>query len=121
MDFNQNKPIYLQIADSICDKILQGEYLPDERILSVRELGISLGVNPNTIARVYDHLQGMEIIYNRRGIGYFVSPSAPERILERQKEEFLRNELPAVARKMKLLGVPLGVLEKMLEEKGDDR
>ena len=69
MDFNQNKPIYLQIADSICEKILSGEYLPQERILSVRELGISLGVNPNTIARVYEHLQGMEIIYNKRGIG----------------------------------------------------
>ena len=99
MDFNQNKPIYLQIADSICDKILQGEYLPDERILSVRELGISLGVNPNTIARVYDHLQGMEIIYNRRGIGDFVSPSAPERILEQQKEEFLRTQQSKLSKK----------------------
>ncbi len=114
MDFNQNKPIYLQIADSICEKILSGEYLPDERILSVRELGVSLGVNPNTIARVYEHLQGMEIIYNKRGIGYFVSLSAPERILERQRDEFLRDELPLVARKMKLLGVPLSVLEEML-------
>lgn len=116
MDFNQNKPIYLQIADSICEKILSGEYLPDERILSVRELGVSLGVNPNTIARVYEHLQGMEIIYNRRGIGYFVSPSAQERILEQQKEEFLRNELPIVARKMKLLGIPIQVLDKMMSE-----
>jgi DNA-binding transcriptional regulator YhcF (GntR family) len=116
MDFNQNKPIYLQIADSICEKILSGEYLPDERILSVRELGISLGVNPNTIARVYDHLQGMEVIYNKRGIGYFVAPSAPERILEKQRDEFLREELPAVARKMKLLGVPLEVLGEMMEE-----
>lgn len=116
MDFNQNKPIYLQIADSICEKILSGEYLPDERILSVRELGVTLGVNPNTIARVYEHLQGMEIIYNRRGIGYFVSPSAPKRILEQQKEEFLRNELPLVARKMKLLGIPIQVLDKMMSE-----
>ena len=116
MDFNQNKPIYLQIADSICEKILSGEYLPDERILSVRELGVSLGVNPNTIARVSEHLQGMEIIYNKRGIGYFVSPSAPERILGRQREEFLRDELPLVARKMKLLGVPLSVLEGLLQE-----
>lgn len=115
MDFNQNKPIYLQIADSICEKILQGTYLPDERILSVRELGISLGVNPNTIARVYDHLQGMEVIYNKRGIGYFVSPSAPARILEMQREAFLREELPAVARKMKLLGVPLEVMREMME------
>ena len=114
MDFNQNKPIYLQIADSICEKILKGEHLPDERILSVRELGISLGVNPNTIARVYEHLQGMEIIYNKRGIGYFVSPDAPERILQMQREVFLKNELPAVVKKMKLLGIPLEVLKNDL-------
>lgn len=114
MDFNQNKPIYLQIADSICEKILSGEYLPDERILSVRELGVSLGVNPNTIARVYEHLQGMEIIYNKRGIGYFVASDAPARILQMQRAEFLENELPLVARKMKLLGVPVSELEKML-------
>ena len=114
MDFNQNKPIYLQIADSICEKILSGEYLPDERILSVRELGISLGVNPNTIARVYEHLQGMEIIYNKRGIGYFVAPDAPEKVLQSHREEFLRNELPAVVKKMKLLGVSMEVLERML-------
>ncbi len=114
MDFNQNKPIYLQIADSICEKILSGEYLPDERILSVRELGISLGVNPNTIARVYEYLQGMEIIYNKRGIGYFVAPDAPEKVLQSHREEFLRNELPAVVKKMKLLGVSMEVLERML-------
>ena len=114
MDFSQNKPIYLQIADSICEKILKGEYLPDERILSVRELGISLGVNPNTIARVYEHLQGMEIIYNKRGIGYFVAPDAPERILQMQREEFLKNELPAVVKKMKLLGISLEVLKNDL-------
>ena len=113
MDFNQNKPIYLQIADSICEKILSGEYLPDERILSVRELGVSLGVNPNTIARVYEHLQGMEIIYNKRGIGYFVAPDAPERILQMQRDEFLKNELPAMVKKMKLLGIPLEVLKEM--------
>ena len=114
MDFNQNKPIYLQIADSICEKILSGEYLPDERILSVRELGISLGVNPNTIARVYEYLQGMEIIYNKRGIGYFVAPDAPEKVLQSHREEFLRNELPAGVKKMKLLGVSMEVLERML-------
>ena len=114
MDFNHNKPIYLQIADSICEKILKGEHFPDERILSVRDLGISLGVNPNTIARVYEHLQGMEIIYNKRGIGYFVAPDAPEKVLQIHREEFLRNELPVVVKKMKLLGIPLEELERML-------
>ena len=112
MDFNQHKPIYLQISDSICEKILQGSYLPDERILSVRELGVSLGVNPNTVARVYEHLQGMEIIYNKRGIGSFVSPDAPEKILQQQREAFIKNELPAIKKRMQLLGIPLSALNE---------
>ena len=48
MEFNQNKPIYLQIADGINEKILSGELKEGDRILSVRELGGELGVNPNT-------------------------------------------------------------------------
>jgi DNA-binding transcriptional regulator YhcF (GntR family) len=56
----------------------------------------------------------MEIIYNKRGIGYFVSSDAPERILQMQRNEFLKNELPAMVKKMKLLGVSLEELERML-------
>ena len=114
MEFNDNRSIYIQIYDSICEKILAGELKADERIMSVREYGAEIGVNPNTVMRSYEKLTSEGIIYNKRGIGYFVSPSAPERILERQREEFLRDELPLVARKMKLRGVPLSVLEEML-------
>lgn len=66
MEFNEHKPIYLQIADNLCDKILGGEWQPEERIPSVRELGTLLGVNPNTIMRTYDHLQSLEVIFNKR-------------------------------------------------------
>ena len=72
MEFNQNKPIYLQIADGISEKILSGELKEGDRILSVRELGGELGVNPNTAMRSYEKLTMDGIIYNQRGIGYFV-------------------------------------------------
>jgi len=48
MNFDEHKPIYLQISDSICEKILNDEYAEDERIPSIREMGAQLGVNPNT-------------------------------------------------------------------------
>ena len=55
----------------ICDEILQGQYTEEERILSVREYAATVEVNANTVVRTYDYLQGQEIIYNKRGIGYF--------------------------------------------------
>lgn len=73
MKFKESKSIYLQIADRICDEILQGQYTEEERILSVREYAATVEVNANTVVRTYDYLQGQEIIYNKRGIGYFVS------------------------------------------------
>ena len=62
MDFNAHKPIYLQICDQICDRILNGELKPEDRIRSVRELGAALGVNPNTIMRSYEQLQNDGIL-----------------------------------------------------------
>ena len=107
MEFSENKSIYLQICDAICEKILSGEHAPDSRILSVREYGAEIGVNPNTVMRSYERLTNDGIIYNRRGIGYFISPKARDIILENQRKEFLENDLPAIKRKMQLLGIRL--------------
>lgn len=105
MEFNEHKPIYLQIADALCDKVLSKEWQAEDRIPSVRELGTTLGVNPNTIMRTYEHLQSTDVIYNKRGVGYFVSPGARESIIKIQKEQFLTQELPKILKRMSLLGI----------------
>ena len=105
MEFNSNKSIYLQICDSICDRILSGDLPGDERIPSVREYGAEIGVNPNTVMRSYEKLTSEGIIYNRRGIGYFTSPDARVKVLEAQKEQFLNEELPMMIKKMRLLEI----------------
>lgn len=110
MEFNANKSIYLQIADAICEKILAGGLKGDERIPSVREYGAEIGVNPNTVMRSYEKLTGDEIIYNKRGIGYFIAPDAKDKVLKSQRKEFLENEWPAVRRKIRLLGLNLSDL-----------
>ena len=107
MEFNSNKSIYLQICDAICEKILSEELKPDERIPSVREYGADIGVNPNTVMRSYEKLTNEGIIYNRRGIGYFISPDAHSIVLKAQRREFLDNELPQVLRRTHLLGIDL--------------
>jgi DNA-binding transcriptional regulator YhcF (GntR family) len=105
MEFNEHKPIYLQISDTICDKILGEEWREEERIPSVRELGITLGVNPNTIMRTYDHLQSIEIIYNKRGVGYYITTGAKASIISLQREQFIKEELPKITKRMNLLGL----------------
>lgn len=105
MEFNSNKSIYLQICDAICERILSGELQPDGRIPSVREYGADIGVNPNTVMRSYEKLTMEGIIYNKRGIGYFISPDAKEIVLKEQRKDFLENELPRILKRMKLLGI----------------
>lgn len=107
MDFNQNKPIYLQIVDNISERILAGELLPEDRIQSVRDFGSDLGVNPNTVMRSYEKLTADGIIYNKRGIGYYVSANAREIVLQKMREEFLNTELPQFIKRAKMLEIDL--------------
>lgn len=100
----------------ICDKILTGEFAPDSRILSVRDYGAELEVNPNTVMRSYEKLTSDGIIYNKRGIGYFISPDAKEKVLAMERKEYLENELPAVLRKLDLLGI---TMEEVMEVKNN--
>lgn len=105
MDFHSDKPIFLQIAESISDRILSGQLKGEDRIPSVREYGAEIGVNPNTMMRSYEKLTADGIIYNKRGIGYFVAPDAREQILSVQRREFLEKDLPAIKQRLQLLGL----------------
>lgn len=105
MEFQNGKSIFLQIADTITDKVISGEFPAGEKIPSVRELASEMGVNPNTIMRTYSELQAMQIIENQRGIGYFVNPEAQQRILEGKREEFFKKVLPDFLKQASLLGI----------------
>jgi DNA-binding transcriptional regulator YhcF (GntR family) len=107
MEFDSNKPIYLQISDSLCERILSGELKPEDRILSVRELGAEIGVNPNTVARSYEKLTDAGIIYTKRGLGYFVAPGAKEIVLDAERKSFLENEWPKLLKRAELLDIDL--------------
>jgi GntR family transcriptional regulator len=89
MNFKESRAIYLQIADRICDDILSFRFKEEERIPSVREYAAIVEVNANTVMRSYDYLQQLNIIFNKRGIGYFVSPGAVLLIRKVRKEAFL--------------------------------
>ena len=110
MEFSAPRSIYLQIADQMRDRVLQGEWEDGERIPSIREMAFELGVNPNTVTRSYQALLDWGVVVNRRGRGYFVSDRAAERALTAMREEFLRDELPKVVRAMQTLGIGIDEL-----------
>ena len=111
MTFTNDKAIYLQMVDRLCDEILAGTYREDDRIPSVREYAVMLEVNTNTAVKAYDELAHANIIYNKRGLGYFVSPGAKEKILQERKQEFLHERLPELFRQMRLLGIGIGEVD----------
>jgi GntR family transcriptional regulator len=111
MDFNNQQPIYQQIAELICEKVLLKTFREDERIPSVREMAVQLEVNPNTVMRTYEFLQGKDIINNKRGVGYFVSADGIAKATGFMKSEFLHAELPRVFKKAHLLGISIQDLQ----------
>lgn len=107
MEFAPTKGIYLQIADSICERVLNDKFKLGDKIPSVRHLAQETGVNPNTIVRTYNKLQSDGIIENRRGVGFFVSPEAKEIILQQRKEQFFSQTLPDFVRQARLLNISM--------------
>ena len=116
MEFNADKSIFLQIADNITDKVVTGTYPAEGKIPSVREMAAEVGVNPNTIMRTYNELQSMQIIENKRGIGYFVKPEAQKLILDKKKSDFFSKVLPGVLKKAELLGISTAELKQHIDQ-----
>lgn len=116
MEFRDKQAIYMQIADYFGNNIMQELWQADEKVPSVRQLAIDLEVNPNTVMRAYTHLQETGVIYNKRGIGYFVSPNAKAILIDMIKQQFIEIELPEFYRKMELIGLTFKDLEEMFKK-----
>jgi DNA-binding transcriptional regulator YhcF (GntR family) len=116
MEFNDKQAIYLQIADYVCEQIVLQQWAVEERIPSVRDLATTVAVNPNTVAKTYDFLQQKEIIFNKRGIGYFVDASATQKIKAYRRERFLETDLPEFFRNLYLLDIGMEEIEDRYQE-----
>jgi DNA-binding transcriptional regulator YhcF (GntR family) len=89
----------------VCEKILLGIFSEEEKIPSTREMAIELEVNPNTVIRTYEYLEQKEIIYNRRGIGYFIAANARQKVMEALQNPFLEDTLPDIFKTILLLEI----------------
>ncbi len=116
MQFNKETPIYIQIKEVVYNAILSGEYENGQRIPSIRDMAVSLEVNPNTVTRTYSILQEEGVIENQRGLGYFTVSDAKDVVLRQKKDEFISLELPVLFTKMEKLGIPMDKVQSLYKE-----
>lgn len=114
MTFKDGQPIYVQIAERLADEIMAKKYCADERVPGVREYSVLLEVNVNTTVKAYDLLAMRGIIYNKRGMGYFVAPDAERLIRYTRRHDFFAEFVPEIRRRMRLLGISIEELAKAL-------
>ncbi len=111
-----NRPIYVRLADQICDRILLDEYRKLERIPSVREYAVSQQVNPATAARAFEILERQGVIFNKRGLGFFVAEDAVEVIRKMRLDTLLGEESELFFSRLAVLEVSPEQLKDMYTE-----
>ncbi|WP_342541131.1 GntR family transcriptional regulator [Heyndrickxia sp. FSL K6-6286] len=112
-EFLATKPIYLQIVERICQKIIREELKSGEKLPSVREMAIQSGVNPNTIQRTYGELERMDIVETRRGQGTFVTENID--VLKQLKDQMKTEIVETYVKSMQELGFTKGEMLEGLE------
>ena len=108
LNYRDSRPIYEQIKDGLRKLIVTGGLGPDEKLPSVRALAAQLAINPNTIQRAYNELEGEGYIYSVPGKGSFASANAGGDDGRRQLRELLAE--------LKYLGVTAAELEALVKE-----
>ena len=116
MNFTKNQTIYMQIANHLLEQILTETMKAGDKVPSVRELAAATEVNPNTVMRTFSYLQDQGIIFNKRGIGYFVSEDAYEKTKNMRKEQFINQYLPEFFKTMKLLKLDMKDLDELYRQ-----
>lgn len=116
MEFLSDKPIYQQLVDHIIGDIIRGTIKVGEKLPSVRDYAVSVGVNANTMQRVYKELEQMEITETRRGQGSFVTDNT-ERIQE-LREEMKEQLVQSFIQSVEALGFTTNEMVSYLQKRG---
>jgi GntR family transcriptional regulator len=113
MNFKPNYPIYLQVADYICEKVLTAAWKDGDKLPAVKDLAVLTSVNPNTVIKALTWLQDNDILLTQRGIGYFLTEGAAARTLALKRKQFIDDDLPDVFASMQLLNLSLDELSQL--------
>ena len=113
LNYRDSRPIYEQIKDGLRKLIVTGAMAPDEKLPSVRALATQLSINPNTIQRAYNELEGEGYIYSVPGKGSFASGNTGAD--EARKAELL-SQVRELLAELRYLGVSNAELAALVKE-----
>lgn len=116
LDFNSEKPIFVQIADGLEDAILTGAFEEGSQIPSITEISVTYKINPATALKGMNILTDGGIVYKKRGVGMFVAEGAKEKLMEKRRNVFYENYVKELLAEAKRLGVTKKELIMMLEK-----
>ena len=115
LDFNNDVPIYIQIAKAIEDNILKGIFEEETVIPSTTEISVKYKINPATVAKGFNLLVDDGIIYKKRGVGMFVVTGSKEKLMDKRKENFYTNYIVSLIEEAKKLEISVSDIIKMVE------
>jgi len=115
LHFEDERPLFIQIAEQIEDAILSGVFPEETQIPSTTEISVSYKINPATALKGINILVDRGIVYKRRGLGMFVAKGAVGKLKNRRKEEFFDNYVSKLVSEAKRLGFSKEDIIKMVE------
>jgi DNA-binding transcriptional regulator YhcF (GntR family) len=116
LDFNNEKSIYLQIAESIEDDIIKDIIEEESQIPSTNQMAVVYKINPATAGKGINILVDLGILYKKRGIGMFVAAGAKKQIREKRKSEFFDKYISSLLNEAKNLGINTEELIDMIRK-----
>ncbi|MGI6561316.1 MAG: GntR family transcriptional regulator [Clostridia bacterium] len=118
MKYESSKPIYLQVMDSLKQRMVTGDLRPGDQLPSVRLLAIEYDINPNTAARVYKELELEGICFTKRGEGTFVTED-PD-LIRSLKEQTAKSIVKKFIKEMTGLGYDKFEIIQKIQKEGDE-
>lgn len=115
MNFNEERPIFLQIAEGIEDAILSGAFSEESQIPSITEFSVNYKINPATALKGINLLVDDGIVYKKRGLGMFVATGAVEKLRDKRKKLFYDNYICSLILEAKRLQLSKNEIITMLE------
>src|SRR5436190_23481052 len=112
-EWNDSQPIYRQLRDRVVAMILEGALKEGDPLPSVRNVAAEYRVNPLTVLKGYQQLVDDGLVEARRGLGMFVMDGAGKRLLQAERQRFLKEEWPKIRATIQRLGLtPEDLLSK---------
>ncbi len=120
LDFHSEKPIFVQIAESLTDAVFVGAFPEETQVPSTTEVSAQYKINPATVLKGMNLLVEQDILYKKRGVGMFVQEGAVERIREKRRDAFYEVYIASMLEEAKKLGITREDLHAFIDKGGFD-